>query len=53
MVAWWETYGLVMRAVVPTALLAVGLLGMLSGYSRLGSAAPGEPSAIDDAEEER
>ena len=52
MIAWWETYGLVMRALVPTALLAVGLLGILSGYSRLGAAARFESPASDDSEEE-
>ena len=51
MVTWWETYGLVMRAVVPTALLVVGTLGVLSGYHRLGTTAYAEPGA-GDAEEE-
>ncbi len=36
--AWWESFGLVMRALVPLALLILGLLAVLSSYYRLGAA---------------
>ena len=34
--AWWETFGLVMRAVIPFGLLVFGSLAILSSYFRLG-----------------
>ncbi len=36
MFAWWESFGLVMRAMVPFAALLLGLLAILSSYYRLG-----------------
>lgn len=35
MFAWWASFGLVMRALVPFGLLVVGLLAVLSSYYRL------------------
>jgi len=35
---WWDLFGLVMRGVVPFALLVLGLLAVLSSYYRLGDA---------------
>lgn len=35
---WWESFGLVMRALVPLALLVLGALAVLSSYYRMGSA---------------
>ena len=36
--AWWDSFGLAMRALVPFALLVLGLLAVLSSYFRLGAA---------------
>ena len=46
MVAWWEAFGLVMRGMIPLALLALGSLAVLSSYYRLG---PSEERSSDDA----
>jgi len=35
MASWWGSFGMVMRGFVPFALLAVGLLAMVSGVRRL------------------
>lgn len=35
--AWWDSFGLAMRALVPLALLVMGLLAVLSSYYRLGA----------------
>ena len=35
MVAWWPSFGLVMRGLFPIALLGVGFVAALSGYHRL------------------
>ena len=35
LVAWWPTFGMVMRGVVPFALLAVGLVAVVSGLRRI------------------
>ncbi|RLB51533.1 MAG: hypothetical protein DRJ42_16650 [Deltaproteobacteria bacterium] len=34
-VTWWETFGFVMRGVIPVAVLGLGLVATLSGYYRL------------------
>lgn len=34
-VAWWEAFAFAMRALVPLAALIVGVLAVLSSYSRL------------------
>lgn len=34
---WWGSFGLVMRALVPLALLVIGVLAVLSSYYRMGS----------------
>jgi hypothetical protein len=33
-VAWWDVFGLVMRGVVPFALMMIGLVAILAGYRR-------------------
>ena len=33
--AWWPSFGLVMRGVLPFTLVAVGLLALASSYKRL------------------
>ena len=33
-VAWWDVFGLVMRGVVPFALLVVGLVALMAGFRR-------------------
>jgi hypothetical protein len=45
--AWWESFGLVMRALVPLALLVFGLLAVLSSYYRLGT-----PGSTDEGAED-
>ncbi len=35
-IVWWETFGLVMQALVPLCLLVLGSLAILSSYYRLG-----------------
>jgi hypothetical protein len=49
---WWESFGLVMRALVPLALLFVGVLAVLSGYHRLGSSGPGSESEQEELVED-
>jgi hypothetical protein len=49
MFAWWESFGLVMRAMVPFGALLLGLLAILSSYYRLGDGA--EFTDLDDEEE--
>ena len=52
MFAWWDCFGLVMRGFVPLALLAVGLVAMLSSYYRLnpaeGTSENGEAKVHED-----
>ncbi|GAB4285658.1 MAG: hypothetical protein Kow0092_39630 [Deferrisomatales bacterium] len=40
-VAWWSTFGMVMRGVVPFLLLIVGFVAILSGTRRLSVAREG------------
>ncbi len=49
MAVWWGSFGLVMRGLVPFALLGLGLVALLSGYNRL---AGGGSSELDDVERE-
>lgn len=35
LIAWWPTFGLVMRGVVPFCLVVMGLVAMLSGWHQL------------------
>ena len=44
---WWESFGLVMRALVPLGLLVLGGLAVLSSYYRMAA----EPDV--DVEEEQ
>ncbi len=46
--AWWESFGLVMRALVPLVLLILGLLAVLSSYYRLGAADAADESAKEE-----
>ncbi|MDH5492483.1 MAG: hypothetical protein OEY14_11085 [Myxococcales bacterium] len=39
MFAWWASFRLVMRGVVPILLLTLGLVALLSSYYRLSGAA--------------
>jgi hypothetical protein len=49
MSTWWESFGLVMRALVPFSLLVVGILAVLSSYYRLGRVGvEDEPDLRDD-----
>ncbi len=50
MFAWWESFGLVMRAMVPFAALLLGLLAILSSYYRLADGGV-EFADIDDEED--
>lgn len=49
MFAWWTSFGMVMRGLIPFALLGVGLLALLSSYYRLDAAAPQAPGG-DESE---
>jgi hypothetical protein len=48
MSVWWESFGLVMRALVPLTLLVFGVLAVLSSYYRMGTV--GAASERDDEE---
>ena len=50
--AWWETFGLVMRAVIPLALLVFGSLAILSSYFRLGSTTDADDDFAEDPAKE-
>ena len=52
MFAWWDCFGLVMRGLVPLALLAVGLVAILSSYYRLGTGIGTEDESEAAAHEE-
>lgn len=47
--AWWEAFAFAMRASVPLAALVVGVLAVLSSYSRLGFVAPRDGEDEEDA----
>ena len=47
MVAWWSSFGLVMRGLIPSGLLALGLIATLSGYHRLGDREPLDDDEMD------
>ncbi len=51
-VAWWEAFAFAMRALVPLTALVVGVLAVLSSYSRLGPAAKWEDEDGNDEEAE-
>ena len=42
-VAWWDVFGLVMRGVVPFALLLIGLVALMAGFRKGGAAEPQLP----------
>lgn len=44
MAVWWESFGLVMRALVPLGLLVLGGLAVLSSYYRMAA----EPVAEEE-----
>jgi uncharacterized membrane protein len=57
MFTWWESFGRVMRGVLPFVLLSVGLVALMSSYYRfterdLGLEADAEADADADMEEE-
>lgn len=47
--AWWDAFAFAMRAFVPLGALVVGVLAVLSSYSRL---APADAEGADDADDE-
>ena len=49
MAVWWGSFGLVMRGLVPFALLGFGLVALLSSYNRLAGNGNAE---LDDVERE-
>jgi hypothetical protein len=52
MSVWWESFGLVMRALVPLTLLVLGALAVLSSYYRMSPARePSEQDEEDPAED--
>ena len=42
-VAWWGVFGLVMRGVIPFALLLVGLVALMAGFRKGGRQEGGVP----------
>jgi len=48
-VAWWNTFGIVMRGVVPFTLLVFGLIAVLAAFRR-GSNAVATTAAADESE---
>lgn len=50
-IAWWEAFAFAMRAFVPLAALIVGVLAVLSSYSRLGSITSWNEDEADEEEE--
>ncbi len=48
-IVWWETFGLVMQALVPLSMLVLGSLSILSSYYRLGHTE--EPEVAEPGEE--
>ena len=49
MSAWWMSFGMVMRGLLPFALLVIGLVAVLSSYYRLSDQAlPGPEEAEED-----
>jgi hypothetical protein len=51
-IVWWETFGIVMQAVVPLALLVLGSVSILSSYFRLSSDPNGEASDQEELHQE-
>jgi cytochrome c oxidase subunit IV len=49
---WWESFGLVMRALVPLTLLVFGVLAVLSSYFRMGSPDAASESVEEDLAED-
>ena len=50
-IAWWETFGVVMQAAVPLGMIVLGSLSILSSYYRMGptTADEDEPGEERDA----
>jgi hypothetical protein len=46
--AWWDAFAFAMRALVPFAALTVGVLAVLSSYSRMGGAIDGGEAESDE-----
>ena len=40
--AWWSSFAMVVRAIVPLGLVVIGLLAVLSSYYRLAGSEPAE-----------
>ncbi len=50
-IAWWEAFAFAMRALVPLAALVLGVLAVLSSYSRLGSLTGWSEERTEEEEE--
>jgi hypothetical protein len=46
--AWWSSFALVVRALVPLGLVVLGLIAVLSSYYRLAGAEPAEGDAREE-----
>lgn len=52
LIVWWKTFGMVMRGVIPFAILVFGLVAILSGLRRMGPASATRTTRLDDADED-
>jgi hypothetical protein len=52
-IVWWEIFGLVMQAVVPLAMIALGSLSILSSYYRMGSTTSDDEEPGEDRDATR
>ncbi len=50
--AWWDAFAFAMRALVPLASLTIGVLAVLSSYSRLGGTLERTETQNDERAEE-
>ena len=50
--AWWDAFAFAMRALVPLVALAVGVLAVLSSYSRMGAGFDASDLDVGEHDEE-
>jgi hypothetical protein len=50
-IAWWEAFAFAMRALMPLGALIVGVLALLSSYSRLGVSVRSDHGSDEGAED--
>jgi hypothetical protein len=50
--AWWDAFAFAMRALVPLVALVIGVLAVLSSYSRMGATIDGGEAESDEHAQE-